>query len=222
MRCLGGCAVLLFLSIALSGCQTSSPGPADQGRGSPQSSISSGSSGAAKPSVAAKIANPSETVAEISTLILSPKTKGSGVVTIIGKSSDCSPIEIQGSVNVGRSYRGSPSFSMGVVFLPGVTHEFTGHVCLPTLVSRVKVAEFKANVEYPDGADVFGGGVLSGPVSFRATASLAKLDAVTKSKAFQIDNEGSNPLVLRVTLEGYKYVSGGGTLLTPSGTRFSW
>ena len=215
--------MLLFLSVTLPGCKTSSPESADRSRASSlQSTNSVGGSEVAKPPVAPKIANPSETVTEISTLIVSPKTKGSGVVTIIGKSSDCSPVEIQGSVNVGHSYRGSPSFSMGVVFLPGVNHQFTGHICLPILASRVKVAEFKANVEYPDGADVFSGGVISGPVSYRATASLANLDSVTKSTSFQIDNEGSTPLVLQVTPEGYKYVSGAGTVMTPSGKRFRW
>lgn len=191
------------------------------------SSVKSGASPAIVKAVGTpaivKAANPPETVSEISALIVSPKTKGSGVVTITAKSGDCSSIQVSGQVNVGHGYRGNPNDLRGVLFLPGVKHKFIGQVCLFTAGTQFTTdGYFLGNVEYGEHAEVFSGGALVGPVKIQLTVNLGRLDVTGKSKLFQIVSTASDPLILQVTPSGYTYVAGTGTLRTPTGKKFSF
>jgi hypothetical protein len=180
---------------------------------------------AAVPATAAlpKAPEPPPIVSEITGLIVSPKSTGSGTVTISTKTSECNPVEIRGKVNVGRGYKGRQDDFSGVMFLPGVEHKFIGNVCLFAKGTRFReTGGVEGNVEFGDHADLFSGGVLVGPAAIQVTANFGKLDATGKAKNFQIASDASDPLVLRVTPTGYEYVSGVGTIQAPSGKNYSF
>lgn len=213
-RCLGGCSIAAFILLMMLSCSQGTPvkpaqnvvdqkvaGPTDTGRS----------------------VTPPEKVAEISDLIKSPKTKGSGIVTITAKHDDCSPIQVTGQINVGRGYRGRADFA-GVMFLPGVNHKFIGQVCLFSVHTSFKISGgYSGEVVFGgQPADAFRGGVPVGSQKIRVTVNFGKLDATAKSKLFQIESTSSDPLVLQVTTSGYEYVSGSGTVQTPSGKRYSF
>jgi hypothetical protein len=180
---------------------------------------------AAVPATAAipKAPEPPPIVTEITGLIVSSKSTGSGTLTISAKSSDCNPVEIKGKVNVGRGYKGRQDDFSDVMFLPGVTHKFIGSVCLFAKGTHFhETGGLTGNVEFGDHADLFSGGVLVGPATIQTTLNFGKFDASAKAKLFQIASDASDPLVLKVTPTGYEYVSGVGTLQAPSGKSYSF
>jgi hypothetical protein len=170
-----------------------------------------------------KASEPPPIVSEITALIVSPRSTGSGTVTISTKTSDCNPVEVRGKVNVGRGYKGRQDDFSGVMYLPGVEHKFIGNVCLFAKGTRFReTGGVEGNVEFGDHADLFSGGVLVGPATIQVTANFGKLDAAAMAKLFQISSDASDPLVLKVTPTGYEYVSGVGILQAPSGKSYSF
>lgn len=97
---------------------------------------------------------PPPIVTEIKGLIVSPRSTGSGMVTISAKSIECNPITISGKVNVGRGYKGEQDDFSGVMFLPGVTHKFIGNVCLFAKGTHFhETGGLTGNVEFGDHAE---------------------------------------------------------------------
>ncbi len=100
--------------------------------------------------------------------------------------------------------------SIFLSFLPGVQHKFIGHVCWPGADSTLT----GVNENSETGGDYRGDTViLVAPISIVEGSFVLK----AQSPVFEIKSDPSNPLVLLLTPQGYKRVSGKGTVRTPNG-----
>jgi hypothetical protein len=161
-------------------------------------------------------------VTEINQLVLAEDAKGTGVVTITGQSDDCSEQKFAGKMDVGPGYEqasGGAAF-ISLMFLPGVRHSYSGKACLPAADMNFKIVDGNIHADTEsNGRTEIGRMTVSGPAEITCTIGL---DPANQAKAFQIRSTGAKPLVLEVTKRGYRYVSGSGTVQTPSGKRFNF
>ena len=105
-------------------------------------------------------------------------------------------------------------------FQPGISIGFAGHVCLPAsdafpaLIKHIQLGGQTAS-----GAD----GTFSS--ANRVITSARGEVAVTvppDMEVFDIRSSGSQPLIFKVTPDGYDYVKGSGTVRTPKGNLYSF
>ena len=161
-------------------------------------------------------------VREISTLVLDKKTKGQGLVMVSGTSDGCSPTSFEGQIAVEPDFeaRGSTAF-VALLFLQGVRHEIHGEVCWPSAELDFRI-DGKMNAEQ---ITRDGKWVSVGSINAKGTITISGADgpaATAQSRVFRIKSSASRPLVLSVSTAGYRYLSGEGTVTTPTGQKFSF
>jgi hypothetical protein len=109
---------------------------------------------------------------------------------------------------------------LGLAFEPGVQHHFSGRVCIP-MPSLPYMEDARANAafhtvlvkdDYVKAID--------GPVEFSGSATFAPKDGV--GKVFIVESNTSEPLLFVVTQQGYRHLSGKGSLVTPDGHRYEF
>jgi len=157
-------------------------------------------------------------IGEIAPLVLGRKGEASGTLTVRSVGKNCRALSYSGSF---KSVKGItlPSdvvngTTLVLSFLPGVRHQFQGHVCWRSKTSVFTDIHENADTE----ADYRGDTAVFGEVShLEGTATIA---AKTPSREFDIQSDSSKPLVFAVTVSGYRYVSGSGKVRSPQGSTY--
>ena len=211
--------VALCLSInSLMAQSAAAPKPmASQNKGNPAQKAGAVSTQSPRP-VGQPVVN------EISTLVLDKKTKGSGLVMVSGTSTGCSSTAFDGQIAVEPDFddeaRGSTAF-VALLFLQGVRHEIHGEVCWPSVGLDFRI-EGKMDARQVTREGRF---VSVGSINAKGTITISGADdpaATAHSKVFRIKSSASRPLVFAVSTSGYRYLSGEGTVTTPSGQKFAF
>ena len=155
----------------------------------------------------------------------------SGRASYTPDAADCRKAKVESEIII--KYSDTPHFvptDITILYFPGVEHHFSGRTCFPTQQARVGREEYLLfeTKDVPQAARVIPDGNLSsktfgemlarnGNVRIRGSANFS---VNAESPVFEITAEGDQPFVLRLTDEGYKYVSGKGTVKSPNGKSY--
>ena len=111
-----------------------------------------------------------------------------------------------------------------LIFYEGVTFSFRGDTCIPAQGSTFERTGFNFSQEMDEGGSMTrltrgGPIVISGPGRRTGTGSLV----VGEDQAvFQITSAPADPIVLELTSDGFRYVSGRGVVITPDGKSYEF
>ena len=146
--------------------------------------------------------------------------KYKGNTKITSKDTDCRMINFK--IEVVCEGKGKLSTDIPFkIFHTGIKFTFIGNVCIPAMNENF-TANYRTSTKPGKGATMgieANKIVIKGPAIITGNISMAIND---NASVFEIDSSKSDPLILLLTSNGFKYFSGKGTFKLPSGKLYEY